>query len=164
MGESEFNQNNELETINIFEYIQIVTQLKQYKHTMASSPDLLFKCKSRLEKSLHKLVSMRKCIGALMAVWYLTNNALSIVRYENLSSVVRTMNQLLPMVHGMGLKEFENASIQLFLIYDDAATRCCALEDTIELVGRGSTARNRQQFLTQYSLPPRMPDEFAHSN
>lgn len=44
------------------------------------------------------------------------------------------MNTLVPMVHRMGSKEFQNATIQLFLIYDDEAVSRYTLEDTIELV------------------------------
>lgn len=83
---------------------------------------------------MNRLVSDGKFIRLLVNTLMSANSHRSLVQYNNLSSVVRAMNTLVPMVHRMGSKEFQNATIQLFLIYDDEAVSRYTLEDTIELV------------------------------
>lgn len=89
----------------------------------------MLKRHSRLDKCLKKLVDTRNRIGLMLETLRSTNHQISLVQTNNLTSVVRAMNTLVPMVHRMGSEEFEKAAIQLFVIYNDDVFKRCALEE-----------------------------------
>lgn len=114
---------------------QIKNELRTLiKKAEISKIEIIMKKRLRVKKFMDKLKTSRKCLIGLFATLPITNHQHSVAQYKMLSSVVKTMNTLMPMVYHMGSTEFKKATLKLFLIFDNKTIGRCELEESLVLV------------------------------